>query len=171
MQAPGGGGTRPLLARIRKSVCDTLAPRFPGARVLDLYAGSGSFGIEAVSRGAALAVLVESNSGAIKAIRANLSHIGAGDIAVVLGEDAASALKAMVTKGEEFDIIFLDPPFRAFDAGIAQAAAGILADGGILALRTSRGIEPSGRLENAVRIGSRNYGISRVTFYEREAQK
>ena len=110
LRAPSGPGTRPTADRVREAVFSIIGP-VEGMRVLDLYAGSGALGIEALSRGAASAVFVESARPALDAIRANLAAIGAEGEEVVVGD----ALAWLRTRAPEraFDLVFCDPPYDA----------------------------------------------------------
>jgi 16S rRNA (guanine966-N2)-methyltransferase len=116
LRAPAGSGTRPTSDRVRESVFSILAAvgALDGARVLDLFAGSGALGIEAVSRGAAEVTFIESDSGARKVLRANLAGLGLDGPGVrVRGEEAVSGLRGAGDRGERFDLVFLDPPYAA----------------------------------------------------------
>lgn len=106
-----GKGTRPTDARTREALFNILATRLEGARFLDLYAGSGAMGLEALSRGAAEAVFVEINAVAANAIRANLRQLGWQEKARVWQSNVRSALPRLAKDGQQFDIIFADPPF------------------------------------------------------------
>lgn len=100
--------SRPLTTRIKASIFDTLTPYLDGASVLDLFAGSGSIGIEALSRGAKFATFVEHDKDAIKMIEDNLRHLGAENISEIKNMD----YKIFMKKEERtFDLIFMDPPF------------------------------------------------------------
>jgi 16S rRNA (guanine(966)-N(2))-methyltransferase RsmD len=133
LKAPAGLATRPTSDRLRETLFNVLAPRIDGAHFLDLYAGSGAVGIEALSRGAARVVFVEKSQQAIKMLRANLDRLGltigfrivSGSVAGVLRKPEA---------GIRFDLVFLDPPY---DAAVEYTdvlgllggpAAGLLAD-------------------------------------------
>jgi 16S rRNA (guanine966-N2)-methyltransferase len=122
-------GLRPTSERIRETLFNWLAPRLPGARCLDLFAGTGALGLEALSRGAATAVFVESAPRAAAALRRNIDTLGAAG-AMLRETDAADYLEA----GEEgpFDIVFLDPPFA--DVRLEPVCAS-LAAGSLLAPR------------------------------------
>jgi 16S rRNA (guanine966-N2)-methyltransferase len=107
LQSPKRHALRPTQDRIRQVIFSSLAERIPGARVLDLYAGTGSFGIEALSRGAACATFVEQESEAVQCIRANLLHCHlTGDVRT---EDVSTFLQR--APSEPFDLIFADPPY------------------------------------------------------------
>jgi 16S rRNA (guanine966-N2)-methyltransferase len=103
-------GLRPTSERIRETLFNWLAPRLPGAKCLDLCAGTGALGIEALSRGASRVVFVESSSVAVKTLKENLTSLGAPDIEL-LNMDARQYLGGATV--EQFDIVFLDPPFAA----------------------------------------------------------
>jgi 16S rRNA (guanine(966)-N(2))-methyltransferase RsmD len=112
------------------------------ARVLDLFAGSGSLGIEALSRGAAAAIFVDHDPSAIEILRANLAGLGLGPpVARVRGGDALDALRAAGVAGDAFDLVFLDPPY----AGAAELGGvldveleQVLADGGLVVCESDR---------------------------------
>jgi 16S rRNA (guanine966-N2)-methyltransferase len=109
LSAPPGRGTRPTSDRVREALFSILGP-LAGARVLDLYAGSGALGIEALSRGAASAVFVERDARAAAVLRSNLDALGAdGDIRRV---DAIAALRDARRRGETYDLVLCDPPYR-----------------------------------------------------------
>ena len=111
LAVPPGEGVRPTSDRVKESVFAALGPgRLVGARVLDLYAGSGALGLEAVSRGAAGALLVERDPAAARAIRANIETLGFGDRAV-LRVGAVAAVLAGPAAEEPFGLALLDPPY------------------------------------------------------------
>lgn len=115
LEAPAGLATRPTSDRLRETLFNVLAPRIEGARVLDLYAGSGAVGIEAVSRGAAKVFLVERAAPALKALRANLENLGLrGNVRVEAGNVAAFLRRTRSQNSTmQFDVVFLDPPYDA----------------------------------------------------------
>ena len=125
LHAPAGARTRPTADRVREAVFSMLAD-VQGARVLDLYAGSGALGIEALSRGARLAVFVERDRRALAAIRRNLDAVGAE--ATVLARDALSVLGEQ--RGPD-DLVFCDPPYDAaarLAAPLSAALPAVLSD-------------------------------------------
>jgi 16S rRNA (guanine966-N2)-methyltransferase len=128
--APPGDATRPTSDRVRESLFSVLGPSVAGARVLDLYAGSGALGIEALSRGAATAVFVDRAPAAIKAIRANLAALEIE--AEVLLMPARTALRTAARRGEAYDLVFLDPPYRhdaELGRELSEALPAVLAPG------------------------------------------
>jgi len=111
--APRGLDTRPTSDRLRETLFNVLAPRIEGAAFLDLYAGSGANGIEALSRGAKRVVLVEKAASAITAIRANLKALGIQETWLLETRSVATSVKRLVEQGQRFEIVFLDPPYKA----------------------------------------------------------
>ena len=122
LRAPAGAGTRPTADRVREALFSILGS-VEEARVLDLYAGSGALGLEALSRGAASATFVESAGPALAAIRANLD--AAGEEGEVVASDVIAWLRAAGRGGRTFDLVFCDPPYDAA-AGIAQRLGELL---------------------------------------------
>jgi 16S rRNA (guanine966-N2)-methyltransferase len=133
--SPSGKTTRPVLTRVRKAIFDTAGPVVDGARVLDLFAGSGGFVIEALSRGAISAVAVDLDGGAVKAIRANLAHCKVDERVDVYKNDAFDAIEKLRTKAARFELIAVAPPYwKGFQARALTAidAGQLLAEGGLL---------------------------------------
>ena len=164
LEAPAGRDTRPTADRVRESLFSMLASRlgsFEDLRVADLFAGSGALGFEALSRGAAHAVFVESDAKAAAAIRRNADKLGAS-VQVLSG----SALS--LPRSDAFDLIFADPPY-APGSGTAVVAsvlrAGWLAPGGWMSVETSRGedVDGAGLELDAVR----DIGRARLTLLRR----
>jgi 16S rRNA (guanine966-N2)-methyltransferase len=110
LATPPGSATRPTSDRVREALFSILGVSVDGARVLDLFAGSGALGIEALSRGAATAVFVDRAPKAIVAIQANLKALGIE--ADVRRMEARAALRTALARGEAYDLVFLDPPYR-----------------------------------------------------------
>lgn len=135
--APKGEHTRPTAERTKEAVFSMLQYEFEGRRVLDLFAGSGQMGLEAVSRGAALAVLVDGDRAAIDAITKNANHTRLFDRVRIKQTDALAFLDSY--KGEPFHLIFLDPPYATDLVSRCLAKiteGGILAKGGIVVCET-----------------------------------
>jgi 16S rRNA (guanine966-N2)-methyltransferase len=123
--APPGEDVRPTADRVREALFSSLQPLLPGARVLDLYAGSGALGLEAVSRGAAHATLVERDRRTLAVLRANVEVVGLPGV-VVIAQDVGSAL-AGVLPGAPFDLVLADPPYRTTADEIGRVLVGVLA--------------------------------------------
>ncbi len=132
LRAPRRGSVRPTGAYLREAVFNVLAARIPEARVLDLFAGTGAMGLEALSRGAAAVTFVDRE---VSAVRANVARLGFGERAAILRGDAARVLVRLGAAGRRFDVIYADPPYAGDLAGrtvAAVAAAGVLASDGVL---------------------------------------
>ncbi len=139
LAAPPGAATRPTADRVREALFSILGSAVPGARVLDLYAGSGALGIEALSRGAASATFVERAPAALRVLRANLAALGAE--AEVVGADVLRHLRTASGAGHQYDLILLDPPYR--DAArlgreLTVALAGVPAPGALVVTESDR---------------------------------
>ena len=111
LKTPKGEQTRPTLAIMRKAVFDILQSKVEGSHFLDLYAGSGAMGIEALSRGAASATFVETNRDALRCIEENLRALKVEEKCKVVSYDVLLALKKMAKQGQKFDIVYADPPY------------------------------------------------------------
>ena len=112
LEAPSGMATRPTSDRLRETLFNVLSPRIEGAAFLDLYAGSGAVGLEALSRGAARVEFVERGEPALRALRKNLEKLGIGRGFQIHGAGVGSVLRKMKA-GAGFDLVFLDPPYDA----------------------------------------------------------
>lgn len=133
--APRGAGVRPTAEKVREALFDILGDRVVGGRFLDLYAGTGAVGLEALSRGAASATFVESGRASLRALRENLRRVAGPGRARVLGQPAARALRGLGQAGEIFDIVFLDPPYAGEEAEVALrtlAGGDLVAPGGLV---------------------------------------
>jgi len=159
--APKGLETRPTGDRVREAAFDLIGP-VEGATVLDLFAGSGALGLEALSRGADRAVFVESDRDAVRAIERNLGKLNlAGEVR------AEDALRFLATDSRRFDLVLVDPPyerFGEFEPRLARYLPPMLADNGLLVLETAAADEP--KLPLNLRT-SRRYGAARITLFER----
>jgi 16S rRNA (guanine(966)-N(2))-methyltransferase RsmD len=137
--APPGSVTRPTSDRVREALFSVLGPSVREARVLDLYAGSGALGIEALSRGAASAVFVDRSRQAIQAVRANLEALSIeADVRPI---EARAALRAASARREAYDLVFLDPPYRhtaGLGRELSEALVAVLAPGARVVTESDR---------------------------------
>jgi 16S rRNA (guanine966-N2)-methyltransferase len=164
--APRGRETRPTSDRVRENVFNIVAPWVEGARVLDLYAGSGAMGLEALSRGAGSALFVESDPDAVRVIERNLDKLGLTGARVVR-LDGTTALTQESAAGRKYDLVLVDPPYDMtnYDS-LARYLPAVLADDGLLVIETAAKIEPE--LPGLVVRTTRKYGSTRVTVFEHE---
>ncbi|MEA3490167.1 MAG: 16S rRNA (guanine(966)-N(2))-methyltransferase RsmD [Candidatus Omnitrophota bacterium] len=111
IKQPAFETVRPTKDRIREAVFNIIAAEVPGSSVLDIFAGSGAYGLEALSRGAGKAVFIEKDLRCSKVIMENIDLLGVGDRADIMTEDAFNAMELMGSSGEKFDLVFCDPPY------------------------------------------------------------
>jgi 16S rRNA (guanine966-N2)-methyltransferase len=162
--APKGQDTRPTADRAREAAFNLIGP-VDGAAVLDLFAGSGAMGLEALSRGAAAVVFVESDAEAVRAIERNLDKLRLTGGSVVR-QGVSTALLQEANAGRKYDLVLVDPPYAMTDYDtLARYVPSVLADDGLLVLETDARTEPA--LPLAVR-SSRKYGGTRVTVFAHE---
>jgi len=163
IHAPRGNDTRPTSDRVRENVFNLVGP-VDGAAVLDLYAGSGALGLEALSRGAARAVFVERDDEAARAIERNLDKLRLGG--TVLRRDAVTTLATEAGSGRKYDLVLVDPPYDMYpdlEPQLARYLPAVLAEDGLLVVETDVRVEPKLPLPQRT---SRKYGQARITVYE-----
>ncbi|MDP2688861.1 MAG: 16S rRNA (guanine(966)-N(2))-methyltransferase RsmD [Deltaproteobacteria bacterium] len=169
LAAVKGASTRPTSDKVREAVFDILPREFPFRSVLDLFAGTGAMGIEALSRGAQDAAFVDMDAPAVQVIRKNLSACGLAGQGRVYRRDARSALRSFARKGERFDLIFIDPPY---DSSLVEETlkdidrAGLLSLGGVVVAETSKRTPVAAELSSIGLVDERRYGDTLVYFYE-----
>jgi 16S rRNA (guanine966-N2)-methyltransferase len=157
------GETRPTGDRVREAAFNLIGP-VDGASVLDVFAGSGALGLEALSRGAERAVFVESDAEACRTIERNLEKLRLRG--TVLRRDALRALAAEAAAGRRYDLVLADPPYEMFaslQTALAVYLPAVLAEHGLVVLETEARTEPE--LPLAKRT-SRRYGSARLTLFE-----
>lgn len=161
--------TRPTLDRVKESLFNIIQNNLKGVVVLDLFAGSGQLGIEALSRGADKAYLCDINRDAVKMIKQNLEKTKLKDKAVIINEDYKKALRTLNTN-EKFDIIFIDPPYKediAVDSIIDIIHESRLKENGIMIIETDeieRDLREINKIENIKIIDQRKYGRASLIF-------
>ncbi len=164
--APKGLDTRPTGDRVREAAFNLIGP-VDGATVLDLFAGAGGMGLEALSRGAARAVFVENDHTAARAIERNLDKLRLTG-ATVLQQDAIRALASETAAGRAYDLVLVDPPYAMFadlQPQLARYLPAVLAPDGLLVVETDERTTPE--LPLAQRT-SRKYGSTRLTLFEHD---
>lgn len=160
LKAVPGQTTRPTTDKVKEALFSIIGPYFDGERVLDLFAGTGGLGIEALSRGAGTAVFVDTNPRSVEVIRRNLDATRLAEQAEVYRNDARKAIKALERKGLPFDLVFLDPPYVMKDCDellIELAAKGLVSD------RATAVVEHGSDMQYAERFGG--YELIRHAVY------
>ena len=163
IHAPRGRDTRPTSDRVRENIFNIVGP-VDGAAVLDLYAGSGAMGLEALSRGAAKAVFVERDADAVRAIERNLDKLRLSG--TILRQDALAALATEAGSRRKYDLVLVDPPYDMYpdvQPQLARYLPALLSVDGVLVVETDVRVEPELPLN---RRTTRKYGQARITIYD-----
>ncbi len=182
LEAPPGMNTRPSSDRLRETLFNVLAPRIRGAAFLDLYAGSGAVGLEALSRGAARVTFVERAPVALKALRRNLEQLGVESGFVMHAESVAAFLRSAakaspkpipheVVFPRHYNVVFIDPPYHAAQEyaatlGLLGRAPGILAPGALVIAEHRRKQSLEDRYGSLKRVRLLEQGDAALSFYE-----
>jgi 16S rRNA (guanine(966)-N(2))-methyltransferase RsmD len=159
---------RPTADRVRETLFNILGQWLEGESVLDLYAGTGALGLEALSRGAGRAVLVDQDKEALALCRQNTDHLGFADKVEILALPVARAVDTLGKKGAKFEIIFADPPYAAkvVEAVLEQVGrAGLLAPGGTLIVEHDKREEAPESHEGFSRVDQRRFGDTVASFF------
>lgn len=171
LTAPAGRNTRPTLDRVKEALFGILQLDIPGAVVLDLFAGSGNLGLEALSRGAAAAVFCEHDRRSAAVVRGNIQALRFEAQSVVYAADYATAIARAAEEGRRFDVVFLDPPYAS---GLAEAAMrllnerDVLAADGIIAVEHAPDAPPI--FPAGYTVDTRRYGEVAVSVLRRERE-
>ena len=172
LQAPAGLATRPTSDRLRETLFNVLAPRIQGADFLDLYAGSGAVGIEALSRGAANVVFVERAPAAIRVLRTNLDRVGLSEGYRIVPGSVGAYLRNM-QGSPQFDVVFLDPPYDEMPEYAATLEllggplAGVLAESALVIAEHRRKDVLEDRYGQLHRSRLLKQGETTLSFYAR----
>ncbi len=160
-----GEAIRPTADRVKESVFNILSREIAGARVLDLFCGSGALGLECISRGAKEVVFNDCSKDSVAVLTANIKKLGEGEVCTVRALDYLACLSALQGK---FDIVFLDPPYR-FDYGVKAAEEiarrGLLAEDGVIVYERDKPFEESAAENSGLHVADvRKYGKTYVSF-------
>ncbi|WP_294654288.1 16S rRNA (guanine(966)-N(2))-methyltransferase RsmD [uncultured Fusobacterium sp.] len=165
-----GTDTRPTLGSMKESLFSIIAPYVPESVFLDLFSGSGSISLEALSRGAKRAIMIEKDSEALKYIIENVNNLGFQDRCRAYKNDVIRAIEILGRKGEKFDIIFMDPPYKdEVCTKVIRAIEknGILAEGGLIISEHHLFEEMEDVIGSFKKADERKYGKKCITFYTR----
>lgn len=160
---------RPTADKVRKAIFDALGDAVRGAKVLDLFSGTGALGLEALSGGAAYAVFVESDKRQVIKLAQNLKNLGLDKKARVIHADAIKAIERAYLEGEIFDLIFLDPPYcEGWERKVAEAVRRcpiISKKSWVVMESASKDLASPERFGPLVKLKEKAYGDTRVVFY------
>jgi 16S rRNA (guanine966-N2)-methyltransferase len=162
ISAPDGKLTHPMSSRVRGSLFNIINDELDGSDVLDVFAGTGSLGLEAISRGARHVTFIERDRDANKILVDNITTLGAGDFSSVFQIGA----KTWIDKNQDksYDIIFADPPYNNLQLSTVFSLIGLLKPNGLMVLSyPGRGELPT--VQGVVVVDNRSYGIAALTFY------
>ena len=168
LTTPRGDTTRPTADQVRIALLDTLMPWLSQAHVLDLFAGAGGVGLEALSRGAAHVTFVERDARAVHALRANVTTLDVARAARVVRDTVLRALRALGAEGARFDVVFLDPPYDTDDARATLEALGegvLLADGAVVVAQHLTKRAPPVSAGALAAFRTRRFGETTLTFF------
>lgn len=175
LAAPRGAHTRPTLSRVREALFNILVHRVPDSGFLDLYAGAGTIGFEALSRGSRRVVMVENHSEAGRALAKNQAKLDPEKAASQIWvADALKAAQNIARQGVRFDIIFLDPPYAQGELERWENSPHLpclLADGGVVVVQHGRKQTLPEHWAGFEKIRERKYGDSVLTFFERTREQ
>jgi 16S rRNA (guanine(966)-N(2))-methyltransferase RsmD len=169
LKVPKGRSLRPTAARVKEALFNILPHDLSGLEVLDLFAGTGNMTIEAVSRGAVAATLVEVSAEAGRVIRENLKRLGVAEHCRLLNMPVDRALRALARQREVFDIIFIDPPYgqQLIDRTLkVLAQTPLLRDSGVIVAEHSVRDPVAGRYGSLALRDQRRYGDTVLSFFE-----
>ncbi|WP_019242425.1 MULTISPECIES: 16S rRNA (guanine(966)-N(2))-methyltransferase RsmD [Bacillus] len=168
LKAVPGASTRPTTDKVKESIFNIIGPYFEGGIALDLFAGSGGLGIEALSRGMDRAIFVDREFKAISTIRGNLQACHFTDQAEVYKNDSERAIKALIKREIAFDLILLDPPYKKqkLEELLEIIAKNhLIATNGIIVCEHSNDVELPDRVSTLTRWRHENYGIISISIY------
>ena len=176
LKKPEGQDLRPTSARVREALLSILAHRTQGARVLDLYAGTGALGLESLSRGAHRVVFVENHVASAQILRENVTRCGHDERCVVMTQDAETFLTAPPSCGEPpaFDIVFADPPYHTTDLTRLLerlSRSGTIASQGMVILEHFFKHPVPSQIGALTQTRQSRYGDTMLTFYQRSAEE
>jgi len=168
LRVPSGRRVRPTTGRVKQSMFDTLGD-LEGLSVLDVFSGTGTLGIEALSRGASSSVFIERDPGVAVLLKENLGACGFSERSTLISMHYEGALKKLARESREFDIIFLDPPYPLYSTlspnDLVHRVAHLLSPRGIVVIKHPQGFE--GIPPERLKAETRSYGDTRVTFLVR----
>ncbi|MCC7289279.1 16S rRNA (guanine(966)-N(2))-methyltransferase RsmD [bacterium] len=165
LSLPSSATTRPVTEKNRASIFNSLFSYVLDAKVLDLYAGSGALSFEALSRGAATAMMIEKSNKVVGQIKENIERLGVGERATVESFDVAHWLKR--DHEQRYDLIFFDPPYVQFDTALAEMATNLLQSGGILVVSMSSRSKMPESIGEAKLLKEKKYGDSQFGFFQK----
>jgi len=168
LKMPGGGKVRPTADRVKEALFNILGPRVVGAEILDLFAGSGALGIEALSRGGVRCVFVEKDRRVMSTLKENLRITKLLPKADLINNDVKKGLKLLARQGSSFDIIFMDPPYlQEWEIIVLEEIARLqlLKTGGVVVVESHKNQSFPDKVSWLIKVRSEKYGDTVLTFF------
>jgi 16S rRNA (guanine966-N2)-methyltransferase len=174
LKAPSGDRIRPTADRVKESLFEILGERIRNARVLDLFAGTGNLGIEALSRGARSVLFVDADRSAIRLINRNLLQTRLGERAETWKSDARSALDRLKKLGRRFEIVLLDPPYSYIHLQFILhqlCRYRLFSRNGMMVVEHDRRADLPERIDSLALCDQRRFGDTMISFYEEKPRR
>lgn len=171
IQAPKGEQTRPTLDKVKEAIFSRIGPYFDGGIMLDLFAGSGSMGLEALSRGIEHVYFVDRSPAAAAVIKTNVASLKVEDQCDIWKCDCFAALRRLAGEGVQFDLVYLDPPYQKQQLHkIMQQLdeLNLICDRGHVILESLKEDEFDDAYHQLRKVKEATYGISRISYYRKE---
>ena len=168
LKAVPGNTTRPTTDKVKEALFSIIGPYFDGETALDLFAGTGGLGIEALSRGAGRCIFIDANPRSVEVVRRNLEAAGLSDRAEVYRNDARKAIKLLEKRDVRFDLLFLDPPYAMKDCDellTDLASRGMVAEGAVAVVEHESGFDYGERFGEYTRRRHATYGETALSIY------
>lgn len=174
LKSLAGANTRPTTDKVKESIFNMIGPYFDGETVLDLFAGSGGLAIEAVSRGCSHAVCVDKNYQALKIIKENIEITKEPEKFTTIKLDADKAIERLAAEKQQFDYLFLDPPYakqKIIDQIHKMEELGLFSKTAVIVCETDKTVELPETVAGFHQIRKQIYGITSVTIYRKEGNQ
>ncbi|MGE7917747.1 16S rRNA (guanine(966)-N(2))-methyltransferase RsmD [Viridibacillus sp. NPDC093762] len=168
LKAVSGTTTRPTTDKVKESLFNILGPFFDGGTVLDLFAGSGGLGIEAISRGMDKGIFIEKDGRAFQNLKENIQKCRYEEQTELFRNDAVRAMKALIKKGVQVDLIFLDPPYKKrayYDLVEEIVSNNVISSTGTIVCEHDRDTDLPGNFLHFEKIREESYGSIIISFY------
>lgn len=170
LQPVPGKGTRPTSDKIKEAIFSMIGPYFQGGHVLDLFAGTGALGIEALSRGMEKGIFIDMERNCMDIIRQNLQITGLSEKAEIYRNEASKAVKALAKRGLKFDLVFLDPPYKLIymeELLLQMQSPDLFSKDAVIVLEHDASTQFSDQIDHLIKDKYVVYGDTAITIYRK----